>query len=127
MPHALLAAVVGYTVRATVAVADHTTDEVQVAVDCGYTRPPFTRSTRTHRQYALAERACEALGEPLFARSESGGSDASFAAALGTPTLDGLGPVCHDSCSSRERVEVASIVRRGAAFGAVAAGVGVVL
>jgi len=103
------------------------TDEVQVEVEGGITRPAFSHSPGTELLYGVAERACAALGEPLFARSERGGSDASFAAALGVPTLDGLGPVCHDSCSTRERVDVPSVVGRGAMFGAVASGARVVL
>jgi len=43
-----------------------------------------------------------------------GGSDGSFAARLGVPTLDGLGPITHETCSRREWVDVPSIVSRGA-------------
>jgi glutamate carboxypeptidase len=46
--------------------------------------------------------------------SSRGGSDASFAAALGVPTLDGLGPICHDSCARGERIEIASLAERAA-------------
>ena len=46
--------------------------------------------------------------------SSRGGSDASFAAALGVPTLDGFGPICHDSCARGERIEVDSLAERGA-------------
>jgi glutamate carboxypeptidase len=97
---------------------------VAIAVDGGFTRPPMPRSAGTDRLYELAATACASLGEPLFARSERGGSDASFAGALGTATLDGLGPICHDSCSRRESVEVSSISRRGAIFGALVAHAG---
>jgi glutamate carboxypeptidase len=37
------------------------------------------------------------------------------------PTLDGLGPVCHESCSRAEWVEVASLVTRGAIFASLVA------
>ena len=46
--------------------------------------------------------------------SSRGGADASFAGALGIPSLDGLGPICHDSCARGERIEVASLAQRGA-------------
>jgi glutamate carboxypeptidase len=39
-----------------------------------------------------------------------------LAAALGIPTLDGLGPICHDTCSRDETIEIASIAERGALF-----------
>ncbi|MEO8715806.1 MAG: M20/M25/M40 family metallo-hydrolase, partial [Acetobacteraceae bacterium] len=54
----------------------------------------------------------------------AGGSDGSFAAALGVPTLDGLGPICHESCSRRERVEVDSIVPRGVLFAGLVRAIG---
>ena len=97
---------------------------VTIAVDGGFTRPPMPRSAGTDRLYELAGAACASLGEPLFARSERGGSDASFAGAMGAATLDGLGPVCHEPCSRRESVEVSSIPRRGAIFGALVAHAG---
>jgi glutamate carboxypeptidase len=99
---------------------------VTIAVEGGIMRPPSPRSKGTDRLYELAGMACETLGEPLFARCEQGGSDASFAGAMGVATLDGLGPVCHDSCSRRESVEVPSISRRGAVFGALVAHAGAV-
>jgi glutamate carboxypeptidase len=98
---------------------------VSVVVDGGFTRPAFRRGEGTDRLYELAGEACASLGEPLYARSERGGSDASFAGAMGVATLDGLGPVCHDSCSRRESVEVSSIASRGAVFGALVAHAGV--
>jgi glutamate carboxypeptidase len=54
---------------------------------------------------------------------ERGGSDGSFAAGLGIPTLDGMGPICHDTCSRREVVEVPSIAQRGALFAGIIAAV----
>ena len=30
------------------------------------------------------------------------------------PTIDGLGPICHDSCARGERIEIASLAERGA-------------
>jgi len=51
-----------------------------------------------------------------------GGSDACFAGALGVPTLDGLGPVGHASCSRDEWVAKASIPVFGALPAAVSGG-----
>ena len=58
----------------------------------------------------------------MYELAERGGSDASLAGATGVPTLDGLGPICHDSCSRDERVEIASIPQWGAILASVAAG-----
>ena len=70
---------------------------------------------------ARAARLAAELGIPAFEVASSGGSDGSFAAALGIATLDGLGPICHDSVSRSERVEVASIPVWGAILASVAA------
>jgi glutamate carboxypeptidase len=94
---------------------------VVLSIDGGITRPAWTRSAGTDRLLEVAQAAGAAVGQELPVRRERGGSDASFAGALGVPTLDGLGPICHDSCSSQEMVEVPTIVSRGATFGAVLA------
>jgi glutamate carboxypeptidase len=64
--------------------------------------------------YAVAERLHREAGLPLRPITEKGGSDGSFLAAAGVPTLDGLGPVATEQCSRREAVEIASIVPRTA-------------
>lgn len=86
---------------------------VTFAVAGGVTRPAFPRD-RSDALFALAQRRAGELGRTLTAHRTRGGSDASFAAALGVPTLDGLGPICHDSCARTERIEVASLADRGA-------------
>ncbi|WP_201742096.1 hypothetical protein [Mangrovicoccus ximenensis] len=63
------------------------------------------------RQHAVAQ---------LRGRNAAG-SDGSFGAALGVPTLDGLGPVCFDTCSRRERIVIASLGERATLFAALIA------
>ncbi|MCC7275364.1 MAG: M20/M25/M40 family metallo-hydrolase [Alphaproteobacteria bacterium] len=87
---------------------------VTVALSGGFARPAFPTHPGTRALYALAKEFCTTLGAPAPSVVARGGSDGSFAAALGVPTLDGLGPVCHHSCSRREWVEVHSIAERGA-------------
>jgi glutamate carboxypeptidase len=89
--------------------------EVRLRLSGGITRPAFARAF-SDDLYAVADRRARELGLALEAVSSRGGSDASFAAALGVPTLDGLGPICHDSCARGERIEVASLAGRGALF-----------
>jgi glutamate carboxypeptidase len=89
---------------------------VSIALSGGFTRPAFPTLPPMRALYALAEEFCAALGAPAHAVVSRGGSDGSFAARLGVPTLDGLGPICHDTCSRREWVEVPSIAQRGAVF-----------
>ncbi|MGE0724085.1 MAG: M20/M25/M40 family metallo-hydrolase [Alphaproteobacteria bacterium] len=87
---------------------------VKLEVTGGFGRPAFPTHDGTKRLYALAEEFCGQIGAPLHAVVSPGGSDGSFAAALGVPTIDGLGPITHDTCSRNEYVEVSSIPQRGA-------------
>ncbi|HEV7263468.1 MAG TPA: M20 family metallopeptidase [Falsiroseomonas sp.] len=87
---------------------------VSVTLRGGFTRPAFPTHAGTRALLALAEGFGAELGVPVFELVSRGGSDGSFAARLGVPTLDGLGPIAHETCSRREWVEVPSIVSRGA-------------
>jgi glutamate carboxypeptidase len=91
------------------------TPEVPLELRGGLTRPAFPL-VASELLWELASARAGELGIPLEPMTSGGGSDASFAAALGVPTLDGLGPICHDSCSRDERIEVASLADRGALF-----------
>jgi len=94
---------------------------VTVEVAGGVTRPAFLRSDGTAQLYDEAVGIGALLGQPVPEVHERGGSDASFAAAIGVPTLDGLGPICHGSCSREERVEEVSVPVFGAILGTLAA------
>ncbi len=98
-------------------VAGHQVPDVRIEVEGGFTRPAFPPE-RSRPLWEVAQAQAAALGLRLQGHATRGGSDASFAAALGVPTLDGLGPICHDSCSRAERVEIASLVDRGALMAA---------
>ena len=97
--------------REIVACADR--PEVRIALSGGITRPAFPNAA-SQQMWQLARARAQELGIPLQPVSSRGGSDASFAAALGVPTLDGLGPICHDSCARGERIEVDTLAERGA-------------
>jgi glutamate carboxypeptidase len=112
-PDAQAATALVERVRGIVESHDGDGDGVGIELEGGITRPAFPRHA-SDLLWRLAERRAEALGIPLGPVSSRGGSDASFAAALGVPTLDGLGPICHDSCSRAERIEIASLAERGA-------------
>jgi glutamate carboxypeptidase len=93
---------------------------VAIEISGGITRPAFPRSAST-ALVATAARAAAALGVDYPAVESGGGSDGSFAAALGRPTLDGLGPICFDACSRRERIVVDSLFDRAAILAALIA------
>ena len=102
-------------------IIEHTGDpRVTVRMEGSWSRPLFPE-TASQSLYALAEGFARELGAPIRPVVSSGGSDGSFAGALGRPTLDGLGPICHDTCSRREKIEIASLAERGAIFGALIA------
>jgi glutamate carboxypeptidase len=94
---------------------------VKLSVEGGLTRPAWPRDAGSLGLYAVAAAAAGELGTAVHELVERGGSDASLAGATGLPTLDGLGPVCHDSCSRNERVAIAGIPAWGAILASVAA------
>ncbi|MFL9924437.1 M20 family metallopeptidase [Herbaspirillum lusitanum] len=94
--------------------ADSRDERVQVELSGRLTRPAFT-GERNRALVALAQSVAGELSLPIFeAPPAGGGSDGNFTAALGIPTLDGLGPVCHDICSRQEIIELQSLVDRAA-------------
>ncbi|HWK47630.1 MAG TPA: M20/M25/M40 family metallo-hydrolase [Stellaceae bacterium] len=96
-------------------IADATPDGVTIERRGGLTRPAW-RPGVADPLYTKAAKVADALAIPIFAAWSSGGSDGSFPAGMGIPTLDGLGPVCRHSCSRDEVAEISSIAQRGALF-----------
>jgi glutamate carboxypeptidase len=83
----------------------------------GVARPPLERteaSARLCAEYAACARAHGLGGDeaPLI----GGGSDASTAAALGIPAIDGLGPRGTGFHTNEERIELATLVPRAQAL-----------
>lgn len=65
----------------------------ELEVSGGINRPPMERSEGVVRLYRIAEDVGREIGLDLTESSTGGGSDGNFTAALGVPTLDGLGAV----------------------------------
>jgi glutamate carboxypeptidase len=87
-------------------------DGASIEVTGGVTRPPMIRSAESGR---LAERAiaiASALGQELAENASGGGSDGNFAAAIGAPVIDGLGPIGAGAHADDERVSLSSIEQR---------------
>jgi len=80
----------------------------------GMNRPPWESSPAGERLFQQAQRAGARLGLELWPAGTGGGSDGNFTAALGTPTLDGLGPVGEDAHALTEWVDVSSLPVRSA-------------
>ena len=62
-----------------------------VRVEGGMNRPPFAETPAITALHATAQGIAAGLGVALPKQSRGGGSDGNFTAALGVPTLDGLG------------------------------------
>ena len=65
----------------------------QVTVTGGLRRPPMERNQQTLGIYRLAKKLADELGVELGEAQVGGGSVGNFTAALGLPTLDGIGAV----------------------------------
>jgi glutamate carboxypeptidase len=64
-----------------------------IEVTGGMNRPPLERTAGVRALFRKAQRLAAELGVELEESSVGGGSDGNFTAALGVPTLDGLGAV----------------------------------
>jgi glutamate carboxypeptidase len=80
----------------------------------GFERPPLERSAAVARLYELARQVGTELGMDLGEGSTGGGSDGNFTAALGVPTLDGLGAVGDGAHALHEHVDLDSLALRAA-------------
>jgi glutamate carboxypeptidase len=87
---------------------------VSIEVEGRFSCPPLERSPRVIAVFREAQAAAAALGLPLEEVSTGGASEASFAAALGVPTLDGLGADGDGAHAEHEHVVLASLPERAA-------------
>lgn len=80
----------------------------------GINRPPLERTPAVGRLYDMARAVAAELGRELAEGSTGGGSDGNFTAALGVPTLDGLGAVGDGAHALHEHVIVDELPWRAA-------------
>jgi len=79
----------------------------------GFNRPPMKRKMSA-ALYAKARALSKEMGITLGEAFVGGGSDGNFTAALGVPTLDGLGAVGEGAHSPRENIVVRALPERAA-------------
>jgi glutamate carboxypeptidase len=79
----------------------------------GFSRPPLERKMSA-ALYGHAQQVAQAMGLSLKEAFVGGGSDGNFTAALGVPTLDGLGAVGEGAHSANEYVIVSALPERAA-------------
>lgn len=83
----------------------------------GIDRPPLERNAGVIRLYKQAREVAAQLGHDLGEGSAGGGSDGNFTAALGVPTLDGLGPAGDGAHALHEHVVLSDLTWRAALVG----------
>jgi glutamate carboxypeptidase len=86
----------------------------RIEVRGGVNRPPLERTAAVRELFGRAQSLMREIGMPLGESSTGGGSDGSFTAALGVPTLDGLGAVGDGAHSAREHILIRSLPERAA-------------
>ena len=85
-----------------------------IEVTGGLNRPPMERTAAIAKLFGTARKLAAELGIDLEESSTGGGSDGNFTAALGIPTLDGLGTVGEGAHAPHESIAVDRIADRTA-------------
>jgi glutamate carboxypeptidase len=83
-----------------------------IEVTGGMNRPPMERTRAIVDLFRFAQRCAADLGVTLEESATGGGSDGNFTAALGAPTLDGIGAVGEGAHASNESVLVDRLADR---------------
>jgi glutamate carboxypeptidase len=91
-------------------------------VEGGLNRPPMERTAAVRKLFRTAKGFARQLGLDLEESSTGGGSDGNFTAALGIPTLDGLGGVGEGAHALNESILVNRIADRTALLAMLLAG-----
>ena len=84
----------------------------------GINRPPMERKSGTIALFRQAHKLAADLGFDLPEASTGGGSDGNFTAALGIPTLDGMGAVGEGAHAAHEHVVIEQLIPRTALLAA---------
>jgi glutamate carboxypeptidase len=90
----------------------------KLTVTGGINRPPMERKAGTIALFKKARSLAAELGFALEEAATGGGSDGNFTAALGLPTLDGMGAVGEGAHAAHESVVIEHLVPRTALLAA---------
>ena len=88
------------------------TPGIKVTVSGGVTRPPMNPTAESLRLCAIVDDIAARLDIPFRWIATGGGSDANLTAALGVPSIDGLGPVGGLSHTVKEFLDIPSVEPR---------------
>jgi len=95
----------------------------KITVTGGINRPPLERTEKVAGLYRLAQSISKELGFKIEEKATGGGSDGNFTAALGVPTLDGLGCVGDGAHAAHEHILVHELPKRTALVAGLIAGI----
>jgi glutamate carboxypeptidase len=85
-----------------------------IEVKGGLNRPPMERSAGIVKLFRTAQKLAREIGVEAEESLTGGGSDGNFTAALGVPTLDGLGGVGEGAHASNESILIDRMADRTA-------------
>lgn len=91
-----------------------TDPDISIEITGGLSRPPFAQSKEGEQLFAHTAKLAAGLGIVLEGVSTGGGSDGNFTAALGVPTLDGLGADGAGAHTFDEYIHASSVAPRTA-------------
>jgi glutamate carboxypeptidase len=86
----------------------------RLTVTGGFERPPMERTAGVAQLFAIARSVADELEMRLTEGSTGGGSDGNFTAALGVPTLDGLGAIGDGAHALHEHVVMDALAPKAA-------------
>ena len=90
----------------------------RVTIHGGFNRPPMERTEAVADLFERARVIARTIGLELGEGSTGGGSDGNFTAAIGLPTLDGLGIQGSGAHAVHEQIELDSLPERTALLAA---------
>jgi glutamate carboxypeptidase len=93
-----------------------------IHVEGGLNRPPMERTKAVRGLFTKAKKIGKQMGFSLEESSTGGGSDGNFTAALGVPTLDGVGGVGEGAHAINESILIDRIADRTALLAGLLAG-----
>ena len=85
---------------------------VQVTVTVRHQRPPMEPLPETINFIKVLQKEMQSIGYSLETTATGGGSDGNFTAAMGIPTLDGMGPEGEHPHANDEYVRVSTLPHR---------------
>jgi len=97
--------------------------DCKLTIAGGINRPPMERKAGTIALFKRARGLAAELGFDLDEAATGGGSDGNFTAALGIPTLDGMGAVGDGAHAAHESIMIEHLVPRTALLAAMIASV----